>query len=67
VNTAERSLLMQRRDRWVEIERWDGATEVLYDVIQTNRPERYPDRWIGFHVYALTFDDIAAVRVPRER
>lgn len=68
---------MQRRDRWIEIERWDGEVlvgdlvyvsepteEVLYDMVSTNRPERYRDRWIGFHVFSLPFDEIASVRLP---
>ena len=55
-------------DEVIEIECHDGETlvadlvylsvageEVLFDLVETNRPERYADRWIGFHVYSLPF------------
>jgi hypothetical protein len=35
--------------------------EVLYDLVSSNRPELYHDRWVGFHVFSLPLDQIVSV------
>jgi hypothetical protein len=78
VTVRDRSLLLGYRDRVLEIESVDGEVligdvvfvsagteEVVYDMLETNRPDRYPDKWIGFEVFALPFDQIAAFRIAR--
>jgi hypothetical protein len=72
---ADRGRLRRSCDTWVEIECYDGEVlvadlihiatsteEVLYDLVRSNRPQRYTDRWIGFHAYSLAFEEISAVR-----
>ena len=66
--------LKQAYDRTVSLLRTDGELivgdivfvsdekqEVLYDLVRSSRPERYSDRWIGFHVFSLPLDDIVAI------
>lgn len=39
----------------------DDNQEVLYDLVSSNRPELYADRWVGFHVFSLPLDQIVFV------
>jgi hypothetical protein len=76
VDDVTHARLLQLRDRPVEIECKDGEVimgdlvyvcehdrEVFFDLEYSNRASRYGDRWIGFHVYGLSFDDITDVRL----